>query len=161
MLPRTVSEINCQLTANSAKKTFRRGEFNFNTLNTLSIHSQILKGANVTSKKQVNTKETSWMVWGWMFKQIVGWKSCSIRQFCKCKPVGFKPWKITNLSNIRSLSEWLSAHQTWDKHMQKHVIVYRKGDIVKQPMKKGSFVPKNVPGVGWGRVGHTGVGWVM
>ena len=36
------------------------------------------------------------------------------------------------------------------------VIVYRKGDIVKQPMKKDSFVPKNVPGVGWG-----GVGWVM
>ena len=27
---------------------------------------------------------------------------------------------------------------------------------MKQPMKKGSFVPKNVPGVGWG-----GVGWVM
>ena len=48
-------------------------------------------------------------------------------------------------------------------------IVYRKGDIVKQPMKKGSFVPKNVPGVGWGGVGgscrggtgHAGVGWVM
>ena len=45
-----------------------------------------------------------------------------------------------------------------------------KGDIVKQPMKKGSFVPKNVPGVGWGGwVGHEGVGgswmggvgWVM
>ena len=36
------------------------------------------------------------------------------------------------------------------------LIVYRKGDIVKQPMKKDSFVPKNVPGVGWG-----GVGWVM
>ena len=33
-----------------------------------------------------------------------------------------------------------------------------KGDIVKQLMKKGSFVPKNVPGVGW--VGHEGVGWV-
>ena len=30
---------------------------------------------------------------------------------------------------------------------------------MKQPMKKGSFVPKNVPGVGW--VGHEGVGWVM
>ena len=49
---------------------------------------------------------------------------------------------------------------------------------MKQPMKKGSFVPKNVPGggvgwvgvmkgwggvgherVGWGRVGHEGVGW--
>ena len=29
---------------------------------------------------------------------------------------------------------------------------------MKQPMKKGSFVPKNVPGVGW--VGHEGVGWV-
>ena len=28
-----------------------------------------------------------------------------------------------------------------------------RGDIVKQPMKKGSFVPKNVPGVGWGGVG--------
>ena len=49
------------------------------------------------------------------------------------------------------------------------LIVYQKGDIVKQPMKKGSFVPKNVPGVGWGRVGwvmlgwgvvgHAGVGW--
>ena len=40
-------------------------------------------------------------------------------------------------------------------------IVYREGDIVKQPMKKGSFVPKNVPGVGvgWGWVGHEGVGW--
>ena len=40
---------------------------------------------------------------------------------------------------------------------------------MKQPMKKGSFVPKNVPGVGgvgWGRVGwgglyRGGVGWVM
>ena len=41
---------------------------------------------------------------------------------------------------------------------------------MKQPMKKGSFVPKNVPGVGWGgwvmkgcggvdRVGHEGVWW--
>ena len=29
---------------------------------------------------------------------------------------------------------------------------------MKQPMKKGSFVPKNVPGVGWGGVGHAG-GW--
>ena len=37
------------------------------------------------------------------------------------------------------------------------IFVYRKGDIVKQPKKKGSFVPKNVPGVGW--VGHVGVGW--
>ena len=32
---------------------------------------------------------------------------------------------------------------------------------MKQPMKKGSFVSKNVPGVGWGGVGHAGVGWVM
>ena len=31
-----------------------------------------------------------------------------------------------------------------------------KGGIVKQPMKKGSFVPKNVPG--WGRVAWGGVG---
>ena len=44
---------------------------------------------------------------------------------------------------------------------------------MKQPMKKGSFVPKNVPGVGWGGGGwvmkgwggvchiEVGVGWVM
>ena len=35
---------------------------------------------------------------------------------------------------------------------------------MKQPMKKGPFVPKNVPGVGWGGVGGScrgGVGWVM
>ena len=35
---------------------------------------------------------------------------------------------------------------------------------MKQPMKKGSFVPKNVPGVGWGGscrggMDHAGVGW--
>ena len=53
------------------------------------------------------------------------------------------------------------------------IIVYQKGDIVKQPLKKGSFVPKNVPGVGWGGscrdvvghggvgLGHVEVGWVM
>ena len=43
---------------------------------------------------------------------------------------------------------------------------YRGGVTVKQPMKKGSFVPKNVPRVGWGGVGWNvsyrgGVGWVM
>ena len=27
---------------------------------------------------------------------------------------------------------------------------------MKQPMKKDSFVPKNVPGVGWGGVGSDG-----
>ena len=42
---------------------------------------------------------------------------------------------------------------------------------MKQPKKKGSFVPKNVPGVEWGWVGwvmqgwggscRDGVGWVM
>ena len=47
-----------------------------------------------------------------------------------------------------------------------NIIVYQKGDIMKQPMKKGSFVAKNVPGVEWGGscrggVGHAGVGWVM
>ena len=42
------------------------------------------------------------------------------------------------------------------------LIVYREGDTVKQPMKKGSFVPKNVPGVGvgwWVMKGCGGVGW--
>ena len=45
-----------------------------------------------------------------------------------------------------------------------NIFVYRKGDIVKQPMKKGSFVPKNVPGagwVGWGGSSRGGMGWVM
>ena len=41
------------------------------------------------------------------------------------------------------------------------IFVYQKGDIVKQPMKKGSFVPKNVPGVGWGGSCRGGVGWDM
>ena len=52
--------------------------------------------------------------------------------------------------------------------VRRDLFVYREGDIVKQPMKKGSFVPKNVPGVGWGGVGGWvmkgwggGVGWVM
>ena len=40
-----------------------------------------------------------------------------------------------------------------------YIFVYQEGDIVKQPMKKGSFVPKNVPEVGW--EGHEGVGWAM
>ena len=42
------------------------------------------------------------------------------------------------------------------------VIVYQKGDLVKQPMKIGSFVPKNVPEVGWGWGGSCrgGVGGV-
>ena len=38
---------------------------------------------------------------------------------------------------------------------------------MKDPMKKGSLVPKNywggvghkIPRIGWGRVGHAGVGW--
>ena len=40
--------------------------------------------------------------------------------------------------------------------------VYQKGDIVKDPMKSIPFLPKIVPGVGWGRVGGSckgGVGW--
>ena len=46
------------------------------------------------------------------------------------------------------------------------IIVYQKGDLVKQPMKSRDVLPKNVPGVGWGvscrgGVGHTGVGWGM
>ena len=36
------------------------------------------------------------------------------------------------------------------------IIVYQKGDIVKDPVKSIPFLPKIVPGVGWG-----GVGWVM
>ena len=41
------------------------------------------------------------------------------------------------------------------------LIVYQKGDIVKDPMKSIPFLPKIVPGVGWGGVGWGRVGWVM
>ena len=39
-------------------------------------------------------------------------------------------------------------------------IVYRKGDIVMEPMNSRDVLPKNVPGVGWGGggVSHVGVG---
>ena len=41
------------------------------------------------------------------------------------------------------------------------VIVYRKGDIVMEPLNSRDVLPKNVPEVGWGGggVGHVGVGW--
>ena len=39
------------------------------------------------------------------------------------------------------------------------IIVYRKGDIVMEPMISRDVLPKNVPG--WGGVGWGGVGWVM
>ena len=38
------------------------------------------------------------------------------------------------------------------------LIVYQKGDIVKDPMKSIPFLPKIVPGVGWRGVGWGGVG---
>ena len=61
--------------------------------------------------------------------------------------------------------------------MEAIFIVYRKGDIVVEPMNSRDVLPKNVPGVGWGGVGwgwggggvgmgwgwggvgHVGVGW--
>ena len=41
-------------------------------------------------------------------------------------------------------------------------IVYREGDIVKQPMKKMLLCAQKCTrgGVGWGEVGHERVGWV-
>ena len=49
-------------------------------------------------------------------------------------------------------------------YLEQQLIVYQKGDIVKDPMKSISFVHKTIPGVGWGvlcrdEVGHVGVGW--
>ena len=41
------------------------------------------------------------------------------------------------------------------------LIVYQKGDLVKQPMKSRDVLPKNVPGVGWGVSCRGGVGYVM
>ena len=53
------------------------------------------------------------------------------------------------------------------KYIKLKFIVYRKGDIVMEPMISRDVLPKNVPGVewgcvggvGWGGVGHVGVGW--
>ena len=57
-------------------------------------------------------------------------------------------------------NSYTSPHiHSWIFKTLRVIIVYWERDIVKQPMKKGSFVPKNVPGVGWGGVGHAGVGW--
>ena len=53
------------------------------------------------------------------------------------------------------------AHKQLDNKI-KEFIVYQKGDIVKDPMKSIPFLPKIVPGVGWGGVGGScrgGVGW--
>ena len=38
------------------------------------------------------------------------------------------------------------------------IFVCQKGDIVKDPMKSIPFVPKTIPGVGWGGWGRVGVG---
>ena len=38
-----------------------------------------------------------------------------------------------------------------------YIVVYRKGDIVMEPMNSRDVLPKNVPGVGEG-VCHVGVG---
>ena len=40
-------------------------------------------------------------------------------------------------------------------------IVYRKRDIVVEPMNSRDVLPKNVPGVGWGGSCRDGVGWVI
>ena len=45
--------------------------------------------------------------------------------------------------------------------MKPYLIVYRKGDIVMDPMNSRDVLPKNVQGVGWGGSCRVGVGWVM
>ena len=84
-------------------------------------------------------------------------------------------WELSRLCELTTLSKSVGKHtivQVMIVQIKLNVrinqgshypgstlIVYREGDIVKQPMKKGSFVPKNVPRVGWGGVCHVGVGW--
>ena len=56
-------------------------------------------------------------------------------------------------------------------NLNMNLIIYQKGDIVKDPMKSIPFLPKIVPGMGWGGScrggvvvgwgGSCGVGWVM
>ena len=55
---------------------------------------------------------------------------------------------------------WKSEKSCFFLAMQSFLnfFVYQKGDIVKDPMKSIPFLPKIVPGVGWGRVGWGGVG---
>ena len=42
-----------------------------------------------------------------------------------------------------------------------YIFVYRKGDIVIDPMNSRDVLPKNVPGIRWGGSCRGGVGWVM
>ena len=52
-----------------------------------------------------------------------------------------------------------SAMSTSKDKLEIKIFVYRKGDIVKQPMKSRDVLPKNVPGVGWGGSCRGGVWW--
>ena len=68
--------------------------------------------------------------------------------------------KVKFSNNVKMCSQFLNKFSIF-KFGCLYLFVYQKGDLVKQPMKKGSFVPKNVPGVGWGGVCHGGVGWCV
>ena len=53
--------------------------------------------------------------------------------------------------------DWATIRQ--EMMQDRTLVVYRKGDIVVEPMNSRDVLPKNVPGVGWGGVGWGGVGW--
>ena len=56
----------------------------------------------------------------------------------------------------------MGFHMISEGSFQWKIIVYRKVDIVMEPMNSRDVLPKNVPGVGWGGggvMGRGGVGW--
>ena len=74
-----------------------------------------------------------------------------IKGFFKSRATAFRDEIISNIT----------THNLFQRNLfiSQHLIVYQKGDLVKQPMKSRDVLPKNVPGVGGGGVCHTRVGW--
>ena len=62
---------------------------------------------------------------------------------------------MTEYVNLGDVSHWFMI----PKGRSIVLIVYRKGDIVMEPMNSRDVLPKNVPGVGWGWGGSCRVGW--
>ena len=70
----------------------------------------------------------------------------------KCPGVGWviKCWDGVGFGgSCRGKKGW-GGSRGWVGVGDVNLIVYRKGDIVKQLMKSRDVLPKNVPGVGWG-----------
>ena len=83
-----------------------------------------------------------WDGWGVSCRGRVGW-GVSYRGGMGHTLVG---WGMSCRGGVGHTGGGMIHTETWI-----FFIVYQKGDLVKQPMKSMDVLPKNVPGVGWGR----------